>query len=43
MFRPSMGVTIRLIENYKFLKYIKMYVCLMGSNLVNIQSCTYLD
>jgi hypothetical protein len=30
MFRPSMGVIIRPIENYQFLKIHEMYVCLMG-------------
>jgi hypothetical protein len=43
MFRPSMGVIIRSIDNYKFIKIHEMYVCLMGSNLVNIQRCTYID
>jgi hypothetical protein len=32
MFRPSVGVIIRHIENYKFLKIREMYFCLMGSH-----------
>jgi hypothetical protein len=45
MFRPSMGVIIRPIKNYKFFlkKIHEMYVCLTGSHLVNTQSCTYID
>jgi hypothetical protein len=42
MFRPSVGAIIRHIETYKFLKIHEMYICLMGSHLVNIQSCTYI-